>query len=148
MEFLIGLILFLFFFVLVNYVQSIVGFYPKLAKEYKTDLCISERSLFKSKSINLTNVADFSQEKNSEYRNFLNIKPCKQGLFIGQNKMLILLFPNKFLIPWGQINLIKEKTNFLKNQYLYKVESKKEPIYIISKFDLFKSTTNKRLWRQ
>ncbi len=143
MDFVIGLILFLLFYVLVNYIQSITGLYPKLAREYKTGLSVSNRSLFKSNSINLTNVMDVSREKDSEYRPWLNIKPFEHGLFIGQKRMLILLFPKSFLIPWEQINLIKEETNLLKNQYLYKVEYKKEPIYIITKFDLFKSATNK-----
>ena len=93
----------------------------------------------------LTNIADISREKNSEYRTWLNIKSFEQGVFISQKRMLILLFPKSFFIPWEQISLIKEKTNFLKNQYLYKVECKKEPIYIITKFDLLKSSTNKKI---
>lgn len=93
----------------------------------------------------LTNVADISREKNSEYRTWLNIESFQQGIFISQKRMLILLFPRSFLIPWEQISLIKEKTNFLKNQYLYKVECKKESVYIITKFDLLKSVSNKNL---
>jgi hypothetical protein len=143
MDFVIGLILFLLFYVLVNYIQSIIGYYPKLAREYKTDLSTSDSSIFKSSSMYLTNVADISPEKNSEYRTWLNIKSSERGVLISQKRMLILLFPKSFLIPRDQISLIKEKTNFLKNQYLYKVECKKEPIYIITKFDLLKITTNK-----
>jgi hypothetical protein len=145
MDFVIGLILFVLFYGLVNYIQSIIGYYPKLAREYKTDLSISDSSLFKSRSMYLTNVADISREKNSEYRTWLNIKSLEQGVLISQKRMLILLFPKSFLIPWEQISLIKEKTNLLKNQYLYKVECKKEPIYIITKFDLLKSATNKQI---
>ena len=114
MDFVIGLIPFLLFYVLVNYIQSTIGYYPKLAREYKTDLIISDSSLLKSSSMYLTNVADISREKNSEYRTWLNIKSFQQGIFISQKRMLILLFPRSFLIPWEQISLIKEKTNFLK----------------------------------
>jgi hypothetical protein len=142
MDFVIGLILFLLFYVLINYIQSIIGYYPKLAREYKTDLSISDSSLFESSSMYLTNAPDISSEKNSEYRTWLNIKSFEQGVFISQKRMLILLFPKSFLIPWEQISLIREKTNLLKNQYLYKVECKKEPIYIITKLDLLISTTN------
>jgi hypothetical protein len=142
MDFVIGLILFLLFYVLVNYIQSIIGYYPKLAREYKTDLSISDSSLFKSSSMYLTNVADISPDKKSEYRNWLNIKSFEQGVLISQKRMLILLFPKRFLIPREQISLVKEKTNLLKNKYLYKVECKKEPIYIITKFDLLKIPTN------
>ncbi len=145
MDFVIGLIIFLLFFVLVNYIQSNTGFYPKLAKKYKTDLCVSDQTLFKSKSINLTNTADFSNVKNSEYRSWLNIQSFEQGLFIGQIRMLILLFPKNVLIPWEQIRLIEEKTNLLKNQYIYKVDVNESPFYIITKFDLLKSATNKTI---
>ncbi|WP_125825541.1 MULTISPECIES: hypothetical protein [unclassified Pseudoalteromonas] len=145
MDFVICLILFLLFYILVNYIQSIIGYYPKLAREYKTNLIISDSSLLKSSSMYLMNVANISREKNSEYRTWLNIKSFQQGIFISQKRMLILLFLRSFLIPWEQISLIKEKTNFLKNQYLYKVECKKEPVYIITKFDLLKSVSNKNL---
>lgn len=145
MDFFIGLILFLLFYVLVNYIQSTIGYYPKLAREYKTDLSISDSSIFKSRSMYLTNIADISREKNSEYRTWLNIKSFEQGVFISQKRMLILIFPKSLFIPWEQISLIKENTNFLKSQYLYKVEYKKEPIYIITKFDLLKSATNKQI---
>jgi len=63
MDFVIYLILFLLFYILVNYIQSIIGYYPKLAREYKTDLIISDSSLLKSSSMYLTNVADISREK-------------------------------------------------------------------------------------
>jgi hypothetical protein len=144
-EFVIGLVLFIIFFVLVNYVQSIIGIYPKLAKKYKTGLNVSDRSLFKLRDINLTNDIEFSIGKNDEYRSWLTIKSFDQGLFIGQERMLILLFPKKFLIPWEQISFIKEKVTLLKKQYIYKVDCNKKPIYIITKFDVFNSATNKAL---
>jgi len=145
MSFVIGVVLFIIFFVLINYVQSIIGFYPKLAKKYKTDLSVSDRSLFKLKDINLTNVPDFSCGKNNEYRPWLTINSLEQGLFVGQERMLILLFPKKFIIPWDQISFIKEKVTLLKKQYIYKVICNEKPIYIITKFDVFNSATNKAL---
>jgi hypothetical protein len=144
-NFVIGLIFFLLFFFLINYIQSIIGNFPKLAKKYKTDLSVSACSLFKSKCINLTNIEDFSSKTNSEFRPWLTIKSFEQGLFIGQERMLILLFPKKFLIPWEQISFIKEKATLLKKQYIYKVDFNEKPIYIITKFDLFNSATNKPL---
>jgi hypothetical protein len=137
--------IFLLFFILVNYIQSKIGLYPKLAKKYKTDICISDHSLFKSKSINLTSTPDLSHDKNQEYRPWLNIQSFEQGLFIGQTRMPILLFPKRFMSPWEQIMLVEEKSNLLKNQYIYKVGGTKKPVYIITKFDLLQSATNKSI---
>jgi hypothetical protein len=134
MEFFVFLPVFLLFYYLVNKGQSVYGLFPKLVQEYETDLAPDYNSILKSKDINLIEPDNFDKRKSPEYRPWLCILECKDGLFIGQFKMLILPFPKKMLIPWSKIRLLKKSKSFFNTKYVYEVDLGSESIYMLTKF--------------
>ncbi len=135
--FLIVFIFFILFYIFINYFQSNVGLYPKLAQKYPSNMKFKKTSvleLLKLTEIYLVKEGKYSKSnKDMEYRPWLNIMSTKNGLSIQQTKSIILLFPKNFLIPWQDIKFIKMHPSIFKDEYIYRINLTGENIYIITK---------------
>ena len=108
MMFSIALIVFILFYIFINYIQSSVGLYPKLARSYPTNIEVKKTSMLKQTEIYLVKESEFSESnKDMEYRPWLNIEATEHGLCMQQAKSLILLFPKSCMIPWQNIKFIE-----------------------------------------
>ena len=139
MMFSIALIVFILFYIFINYIQSSVGLYPKLARSYPTNIEVKKTSMLKQTEIYLVKESEFSESnKDMEYRPWLNIEATEHGLCMQQAKSLILLFPKSCMIPWQNIKFIEKQTTLIRDKYVFEISIDGENIYLISKKDILK----------
>ncbi|WP_350585924.1 hypothetical protein [Pseudoalteromonas sp. RB2-MNA-CIBAN-0110] len=137
MIFSIALIVFILFYLFINYIQSSVGLYPKLARNYPANIEFQKTSMLRQTEIHLVKESQFSESnKDMEYRPWLNIVHTEHGLCIQQTKSLILLFPKNCLIPWQNIKFIEKQTALIRDKYVFEISLDEENIYLISKKDI------------
>ncbi len=140
----LALFFFVLFFVFVNYIQSTVGLYPKLAQKYSTRLVTEKTKVTKLTEIYLVKISEYNtSNKDLEYRPWLSIKPNETGLYIGQVKSLILLFPKNCFIPWEEIKFIEKQSSIFKDKYVFEVNLNGENIYLITKIDILSDKKQK-----
>lgn len=135
--FLIVFIFLILFYIFINYFQSNMGLYPKLAQKYPSNMKFKKTSVLKLTEIYLVKEGQYSKSnRDMEYRPWLNIMSTKNGLSIQQTKSIILLFPKSFLIPWQDIKFIEMHPSIFKDKYIYRINLTGENIYIITKKDI------------